>query len=83
MSAAGGSVPELRPVLYRTWHKPNIATFLLTVEEWQRQLWELVDHAVTDDDIASLGALLGRAHIMRHQVLRVRVGELMRAVRGP
>ena len=92
MSAAGGNapaLPPLRPILYRAWHNPDAATLLFTIEERQRQLWEFADAVMTDDGIAStmtddefaaLGFLLGRAHIMRHDALRLLVDELMRAI---
>ena len=94
MSAAGGNapvLPPLRPFLYRAWHNPDAATLLFTIEEWQRQLVELADtlmsdgdfaSSMTDEEIAALGLLLGRAHTMRHDALRLRVDELIRAVRG-
>ena len=93
MSAAGGNapvLPPLRPFLYRAWHNPDAATLLFTIEEWQRQLWELANTVMSDDDIASsmtdeevaaLGLLLGRAHTMRHDALLLRLDELIRAVR--
>ena len=64
-------------------HKPNLATLLIAIEEWQGQLFELVVHTTSDEEIARLGALLGRAHIMRDQILRLRVEELARAVYWP
>ena len=69
----------------------NVAETLLFIEEWQRQLVELVNLLMSDDDLASswtdeeiaaLGQLLGRAHVMRHDALRLRVNELVRAIRG-
>ena len=75
------AVPELRSLLYRVAHNPNLATLLAVVEDWQRQLFELLWHTSNDQEITLLSQLLGRAHVMRDRVLRLRVAELARALR--
>ena len=67
----------------------NVAVTLLFIEEWQRRLVKLailmsdddLASSMTDEEIAALGLLLGRVHAMRHDALRLRVDELIRAVR--
>ena len=74
------AVPELRS-LYCVAHNPNLATLLAVVEDWQRQLFKLLWHTSNDQEITLLSQLLGRAHVMRDRVLRLRVAELARALR--
>ena len=70
-----------RPFLYRTYHNTNLAALLDAVEQWQRQLFELVEHTTNEREEILLGQLLGQAFIMRDKVLRLRVMELARVLR--